>query len=75
MAKVKVSVAIFRKKLSLLMCPHLSSNFDITSYKYWYDKALNKFGFQHDRVKVKVAVTIFKNNFVIALVPLFLDRF
>ena len=34
-AKVKVTVAIFRKTLSSLWCPHLLSNFNITSHKYW----------------------------------------
>ena len=34
-AKVKVTAAIFRKTLSSLYCPHLLSNFNITSDKYW----------------------------------------
>ena len=34
-AKVNVTVAVFRKTLSSLWCPHLLSNFNIISHKYW----------------------------------------
>ena len=37
-----------------------------------YDNTWNKFAFQCDRVKVKVAATIFRDNFVTTL---FMDRF
>ena len=40
-----------------------------------YDNTSNKFAFQRDRVKVKVAVTIFRKNLVITLAPLFIYRF
>ena len=40
-----------------------------------YDNTSNKFAFQHDRVKVKVAVTTFRKNFVITLALLFINRF
>ena len=55
-------MAIFRKTLSSLQFPHLLSNFNITSHKYGYDYTTNKFAFQHDRVKVKVAVTVFRKT-------------
>ena len=62
MAKVKVTVAIFRKILSSLHVPHLLSNLNITSHYIGYDYTTNKFAFQHDRVKVKVAVTVFRKT-------------
>ena len=39
------------------------------------DNTSKKFAFQRDRVKVKVAVTIFRKNFVITLAPLFFNQF
>ena len=54
MAKVKVTVAIFRKKhchCSSALILHTSIGYDYTS---------NNFTFQHDRVKV--AVTVFRKT-------------
>ena len=58
---------------------HRSSNliyYPISIYLHtsiWYDNTSNKLAFQHDRIKVKVAVTIFRKTS--ALVPLFMDQF
>ena len=39
-----------------------------------YGNTSKRFAFQHDRVKVKVAVTIFRKKIVITLAPSFINR-
>ena len=48
--------------LSSLQRPHLLSNLDKLHTDIGYDNTSNKFAFQRDRVKVKVAVTIFRKT-------------
>ena len=55
-------MAIFRKTFLSLWCPNLLFDFDITSHKCWYDNTSNKFAFQRDRMKVKVAVIFLKKK-------------
>ena len=77
--KVKVVVAIFRKKnkkkkqtLPSLQCLHLSMDFNITSHKC----LSSKFNFQDAAgLKVKVTVALFRKKNVIALAPAFMNGF
>ena len=47
------------ENIVITLVPHLSSNFDILLHtKFGYDSTSNKFAFQRDRIKVKVAMTI-----------------
>ena len=78
-AKVKVTVAIFRKSKN--HC-HRSSAFMyglvyiLYHTNVQYDIILDKFEFECSRAKVKVKVAIFrKKNIVIALAPAFMDQF
>ena len=41
----------------------------------WYDNISSKFDFQCFRLKVKVVMATFSENFVIALVPTFINGF
>ena len=67
-------MTIFFEKL----CHH-SSAFILTTYhkNVNYDNILDKFEFERSRTKVKVTVAVFrkKKNIVIALEPLFINRF
>ena len=62
MAKVKVTLAIFRKTLSLLYRVHFWTDFNLTSHKYKYDNILNNFEFEGFRDKVKVTVAIYRKT-------------
>ena len=72
---VKVTVAIFRKTLSSLLCLHLLIDFNITSHKCFFNNISSKFDFQGPGLKVKITVAIFSKNFVIALRPTFIYGF
>ena len=50
-------------------------DFNVTSHEYWIDNILSKFDFQGPGLKVKVTMAIFRKNFVIALVPTFINGF
>ena len=41
-----------------ILCFHLMTDFNITSYKFEYGNVLEKFVFQHYRAKVKVTVAV-----------------
>ena len=57
-AKVNVKVAVLRNMLLEVRCFHLWTDFDITAYKFRYGNVLDKFVFQHNKVKVKVTVAV-----------------
>ena len=73
-AKVKVTVAIFKKNIVIALVPSF-----IIQFQYNFIQVLGMTIPQtgshfSDRVKVKVAVTIFSKKFVITLAPSFMDR-
>ena len=53
-----MKLAILRNILLAVQCIHLWADFNITSYNFRYDNILDKFVFQHNRVKVKVTVAV-----------------
>ena len=70
--KVKVTILSFRKTLDISLAQSFIDGFNMTSKKCLVLHFLGQSC--STRVKVKVTFVIFR-NFVITLVPLFMDRF